>query len=93
MSTYLLAFVVSDFEMNTNEGALRTGEKVHQIYTRPDAVGSTRIALESSAAFLKELEDYVTSTYELTRTIHVAIPDFTYGKNEKIFRYLTQIMR
>lgn len=83
MSVYLLGFLISKYEVNTNEESLSDGEKVHQIHTRPEAVESTRFALENAVAFLKELEDYVTYSYELPRIIHATIPDFQFSKKEE----------
>lgn len=84
MSVHLLSFLISKYEVNTNEESLKDGEKIHQIHTRPEAVASTRFALENAVAFLKELEDYVTYSYELPRIIHATIPDFQFSKEEAI---------
>lgn len=81
MSPYLLAFVVSDYVYSTNEATVGVGGKVHRIYTRLEAVDSTKYALNNSEVFLRELEKFVSYNYELTRVNHATVPDFYYSKN------------
>lgn len=77
MSPYLLAFVISDFEFSSVQSALT----LHRIFTRPDndAVFKTQFALKNSDLFLKELEQYVSFAYELTKVDQAALPDFQSG--------------
>lgn len=82
MSTYLLAFVVSDFELNSNDLTRETGQTIHRVYARKEAINATRFALENSIAFLNELSQYTAYKFELPRISHAAIPDFGFGAME-----------
>lgn len=74
MSTYLLAFVVSDFEFVSNAATKKDNETLHRIYARPDAINNTKYSLENSEKFLKALENYVSFDYELSKVDSAAIP-------------------
>ncbi|CAO1388277.1 unnamed protein product [Diamesa serratosioi] len=74
MSTYLLAFVVSDFEFISNAATKMDNETLHRIYVRSDAIEHTKYALENSEKFLKALENYVSFDYELSKVDSAAIP-------------------
>lgn len=75
MSSYLLAFVVSDFEYITNEVDLPQGEVIHRVWTKPDSISKAWFALENSAKVLKELENYVQFPFELPKVDSAAIPN------------------
>lgn len=94
MSSYLLAFVVSDFERNSNELTREVGETIHSVYARTEANNKTRFALEHSIAFLNELSRYNSYKFELPRIAHAAIPDFVAGAMENwvIFLILTNLL-
>jgi aminopeptidase N len=79
MSSYLLAFVVSDFGFISNADGLPAGETLHRIYARKDDVARAQYALDNSVKFLKELEEYNAFTYELSKMFSVALPDFAIG--------------
>ena len=79
MSSYLLAFVVSDFGYSTMTDV---EDRLHRIYTHEDSVARTNYALANSPKLLKALEDYVSIGYELPKAFHAAIPDFGAGAME-----------
>jgi aminopeptidase N len=72
MSTYLLAFVVSDLKHIQNDPA--DGETLHRIWVRPDSLSKAQYALENSVAVLKHLEDYVGFKYELPKVDSAGVP-------------------
>lgn len=72
MSSYLLAFLVSDFEVNQNNPA--AGETLHRVLARSNAIKQTDFGLETSVATLKKLEEYVGLKYELPKMDSAAIP-------------------
>jgi aminopeptidase N len=76
MSVYLLAFVISDFEVITKTSSTAT---IHRVFARSDAISSANLALENSILFLNELESYAMTKYELPKMDHAAIPDFAFG--------------
>lgn len=87
MSSYLLAFVVSDFERNSNELTRDASETIHSVYARAEAINMTRFALEHSIAFLNELSRYNSYKFELPRIAHAAIPDFAAGAMENFVKF------
>ncbi|KAJ6646807.1 Aminopeptidase N, partial [Pseudolycoriella hygida] len=82
MSSYLLAFVVSDFDYSSNELGLPEGETEQRVYARPDEKARTEFALENSVKFLKQLEVWADYPYELPKMFSAAIPDFAAGAME-----------
>ena len=77
MSTYLLAFVVSDFKFVSNAATKQANETLHRIYVRPDAIEHTKYALDNSEKLLKALENYVSFDYELLKIDSAAIPQMS----------------
>lgn len=75
MSSYLLAFLVSDFEYLTNEDSIAPGETIHRVWSRPDQTYRVQYAVDQSFAVLKSLEDYVGYKYELNKVDSSAIPN------------------
>ncbi|KAI5105610.1 aminopeptidase N [Silurus meridionalis] len=80
MSTYLLAFIVSDFE------AIKTmeGDVMIRIFARKEAIdaGHGDYALNITGKILKFFERYYNSTYPLSKSDQVALPDFNAGAME-----------
>uniref|UniRef100_A0A8C7N1V2 Aminopeptidase n=1 Tax=Oncorhynchus kisutch TaxID=8019 RepID=A0A8C7N1V2_ONCKI len=81
MSTYLLAFVVSEFGfIHSTEG-----EKVLiRIWARKQAIaeGQGDYALEKTGPILEFFENYYSSSYPLTKSDQIALPDFSAGAME-----------
>lgn len=75
MSTYLLAFVVSDFE-SLSDGNFR-------VWARPEAIESARYALEVGPKVLKFFEQYFNISYPLPKLDMIALPDFSAGGESK----------
>lgn len=73
MSTYLLAFVVSDFS-NITDGRF-------SVWARPNAIESARYALEVGPKILAYFEDYFDIKYPLPKLDMIALPDFSAGGN------------
>lgn len=78
MSTYLLAFFVSDFKAATNDAATVT----QRVFAREDAIPETGFALESGVNILEALEKYLDYSYEFPKMDQVAVPDFAAGAME-----------
>lgn len=82
MSTYLVAFLVSEFSGVTSTVANRP----LGVYTRPEAVNQTDYALEMGRRTVDELGDYLYYDYYSTNTHikldHIALPDFRAGAME-----------
>jgi aminopeptidase N len=75
MSSYLLAFVVSEFANITNELTKAPGETLHRVWTKPDSISKAQYALESSEKALKALEDYCYFDFVLPKVDSAAIPN------------------
>ena len=74
MSSYLVAFVISDFEFISNALTKGTNDTLHRIYSRPNAVKLTPFALDNSEKLLQVLERYVDYKFELPKIDSAAIP-------------------
>lgn len=75
MSSYLLAFVVSDFDYISNNATKEIGDTLHRIWVRPDSTSKAAYALENSAKVLKALENYVGFEFALPKVDSAAIPN------------------
>lgn len=71
MSSYLNAFLISDF---AGVGITKPGETVHRIWVRPDSMDKTFYALNNSISALKALEEYTGFKYELNKVDSTGIP-------------------
>ncbi|XP_062276095.1 aminopeptidase N-like [Scomber scombrus] len=80
MSTYLLAFIVSEFGFinNTIDGVLI------RIFARKPAIdaGQGDYALSKTGPILKFFETYYNSSYPLPKSDQIALPDFNAGAME-----------
>ncbi|XP_063230541.1 uncharacterized protein LOC134535398 [Bacillus rossius redtenbacheri] len=76
MSTYLLAFAVSDFEK------LSSAEGNMSVWVRPGARLQARYALSVSQPLLTALERFAGSAYQLPKMDQLAVPDFSFGAME-----------
>ncbi|XP_059191202.1 aminopeptidase Ey-like [Centropristis striata] len=80
MSTYLLAFIVSDFGFinETIDGVLI------RIFARKPAIdaGQGQYALNKTGPILKFFEEYYNSSYPLPKSDQIALPDFNAGAME-----------
>ena len=79
MSTYLLAFIVS--ELGMIEQQAEGGTTVRVLTTRGKEEQG-RFALETSVALLSYFNDYFGIPYPLEKLDHIAIPDFAAGAME-----------
>lgn len=75
MSSYLLAFVVSDLEYVDNEKTKAVGDTLHRVWVRPDSLEKARYAVEASEKVLKALEEYVDFEYELPKVDSAGVPN------------------
>ncbi|XP_061102909.1 aminopeptidase Ey-like [Conger conger] len=80
MSTYLLAFIVSDFTF------IESMEKdvLIRVWARRKAIeeGQGEYALNVTGPILKFFESYYNATYPLTKSDQIALPDFNAGAME-----------
>ncbi|KAH8024438.1 hypothetical protein HPB51_022947 [Rhipicephalus microplus] len=74
MSTYLLAFVVSDFESR--------GDDKFRVWARPNAISAVDYSLSIGPKILEFYEKYFSEKYPLPKTDMVAVPDFNAGAME-----------
>ncbi|KAK5868074.1 hypothetical protein PBY51_012519 [Eleginops maclovinus] len=80
MSTYLLAFIVSDFAHINNT----VDEVLIRIFARKSAIdaGQGQYALNKTGPILKFFEGYYSSKYPLPKSDQIALPDFNAGAME-----------
>ncbi|XP_029834124.3 aminopeptidase N [Ixodes scapularis] len=74
MSTYLLAFVVSDFQFHGNEK--------FKVWARADAITAVEYSLSIGPRILEYYEEYFSIKYPLPKTDMIALPDFSAGAME-----------
>lgn len=74
MSTYLLAFAVSEFVSITERGAVD-----FSVFSSQTAVSGMRYALDTGREALSMLEDFVGLGYDLPKMDFIAIDDFLMG--------------
>merc|ERR1719394_1614997 len=80
MSTYLLAFVVSDFVFRT--GAPQPNGVEFRIWSREGAANQTVWASEIGPLVLAYYEEYFNTTFPLPKQDMIAVPDFSAGAME-----------
>ena len=80
MSTYLVAFIVSDFK----KSELSDSENTHKyaVWSNPDLAEDTAFALDISAKIIDYMENYTGISFELPKMELAAIPDFAAGAME-----------
>ncbi|KAB5571695.1 hypothetical protein PHYPO_G00228010 [Pangasianodon hypophthalmus] len=80
MSTYLLAFIVSDFKAIEK----MEGEVLIRIFARKEAIdaGHGQYALNITGRILKFFENYYNASYPLSKSDQIALPDFNAGAME-----------
>ncbi|XP_020864713.2 endoplasmic reticulum aminopeptidase 1 [Phascolarctos cinereus] len=79
MSTYLVAFIISDFESVSK--MTKSGVKV-SVYAVPEKINQTGYALDAAVTLLEFYEDYFNISYPLPKQDLAAIPDFESGAME-----------
>ncbi|CAF1062496.1 unnamed protein product, partial [Brachionus calyciflorus] len=83
MSTYLVAFLISDFECLTTRVDLKMSANVSvNVCSRPNAKNELNLSLKASVDSLKFFESFYNIKYPLDKLDHVAIPDFSAGAME-----------
>ncbi len=80
MSSYLVAFVVSDlaYLSNTND----TNVFRHRVYSRLSEIESTRLALNNSELILQAFEEYLQIPFSLPKMDLIAVPEHMSGAME-----------
>jgi aminopeptidase N len=84
MQTYLLAFLISDFDYKSNNNT-----RVEQrVYATPQAIkdGEADFAVGVVDSILKGLESHLGIDYPLKKMDHAAITDFRFGAMENFVR-------
>lgn len=81
MSTYLVAFLVTDFEQALPKSGDENDIK-YSILVRKEAENSSRYALEIGPKVLSHYEDFFNVKYPLPKQDMAAIPDFAAGAME-----------
>ncbi|CAH0725368.1 unnamed protein product, partial [Brenthis ino] len=82
MSTYLIAFLVSNFEFITNEPTMILYRVPFRIYSRRGTQSTALFALDYGQRNMRELQNYMQFIYALPKIDKVAVPDFAAGAME-----------
>jgi aminopeptidase N len=81
MSTYTIAFFISDFAEKT----VQIGGSRFSAFSRPDQVNNTEFALKTAVDALLRFEIAFNATYGSKKLDQVALPVFNYGGMENNF--------
>lgn len=76
MSTYLIAFVVSDFKFTTNTNDPNVFR--HRVYSEPSQIENTQLALKNGEKLLNALGNYLDVHFTLPKMDQVAIPKLVF---------------
>ncbi|XP_031848716.1 suppressor of ER stress-induced death [Nomia melanderi] len=76
MSTYLVAFIVSDFKM------LKSESGKFRVWARNEAIDQAQYSLQIGPKILECFEDYFKIKFPLPKIDNVALPDFAAGAME-----------
>lgn len=76
MSTYLIAFVVSDFPFKGKVD--RYGLK-HRVFAKPTEIESAYFAVDKSVEILNAFSDYLQVNYSLPKMDQIAVPQLYFG--------------
>ncbi|XP_013400083.2 putative aminopeptidase-2 [Lingula anatina] len=79
MSTYLLAFIICDFDYVENTTSRNT---IVRVWARPEAKDQAYYALDAGVRILEYFEGYYNITFPLPKQDMIAIPDFAAGAME-----------
>ncbi|XP_076040625.1 aminopeptidase N-like isoform X3 [Oratosquilla oratoria] len=79
MSTYLLAFVVSDFAYRNSSDSTNA---LFRVWAREDAIDQAEYAREKGPQVLNFFTDYFNVPYPLPKQDMIAVPDFSAGAME-----------
>lgn len=79
MSTYLIGFVISNFEMNSHANV---NDVLFRVFSRPEAIETTQFALETGERALELYENAFETKYTLKKFDQVALPVFNRGGME-----------
>lgn len=77
MSTYLIAFVVSDFQFLFNTSDSNVFRQ--RIFSKPASLDDTRFALRSAERLLDAIKSYLGVEYTPPKIDHVVIPGIQHG--------------
>lgn len=75
MSSYLLAFVVSDLGFISNEATRQESDPLHRVWARQDYLHRAQYGLYNSVNILKVLEDYVDVKFNLSKIDSAGVPN------------------
>ena len=78
MSTYLVAFIVSDFANLTEE----RDNHIYNIWARGDSITQAEYGLSVTPDIIQFMEDFTNITFQFHKLDQAAIPDFSSGAME-----------
>ncbi|KAL3313325.1 hypothetical protein Ciccas_008073 [Cichlidogyrus casuarinus] len=79
MSTYLMAFVVSQL---SHKESRKNNKWIFRVWAIPDQIEQANFALEIGPGMLSRFEEYFQVDYPLAKLDMVAVPQFTHGAME-----------
>lgn len=90
MSSYLIAFVVSDYQFKTNTNNPNVFR--HRVYSRPAEVENTKLALKDGERILNALEKYLKVDFTLPKMDQIGVPRLSFGGTYFFLYFCTHII-
>lgn len=78
MSTYLVAFIVSDFKYVSTED----DNHIYSIWARGDSVTQAQYGLSITPGIIQFMEEFTNIKFGFQKLDQAAIPDFSFGGME-----------
>lgn len=79
MSTYLVAFIVSDYEYREFNGTNEPYSPISRVFVSKDDADQTSYALVEGMQMLHALEDYLKIPFSLPALDQAVVPEFRVG--------------
>ena len=79
--TYLIAYIVSDFEYVSNE-ANTAQDFPQRVYAQKNIVENGHFSVDTGFKILRRLEEYLQVNFSLPKMDQAAVPDFSAGAME-----------
>jgi len=78
MSTYLVAFIVSDFA----NASVEDGNHLYSIWAKEESITQAEYGLSVTPDIIQFMEEFTNITFEFGKLDQAAIPDFSAGAME-----------
>lgn len=85
MSTYLIAFIVSNFKYNEIPAGIAENPTIQRVYTSVNKLNQTTYALNEGVSLLNSISSYLDVPFSLKKMDQVAIPNDYFSAGGIVF--------